>query len=85
MTCAEVVALARAQLVQIRGITQLTAVRGLPCEADSMSCGPDVPAVVTVYADLEDGRRFAVPVVFDGGIGDGLLRAGPPQAMERAP
>jgi hypothetical protein len=84
MTCAGVVAAAQGQLAQVDGITLLTVVRGLPCDVDSLACPPDVPAgiVSTVYADIADGRRIAVPVYAED---DGSLRAGPLQEMSPSP
>ncbi len=84
MTCAGVVATAQSQLAQVDGITLLTVAHGLPCDFDSLSCGPDVPrgSVSTVYADLADGRRIAVPVYAED---DGLLRAGAVQEMSPSP
>lgn len=87
MTCAEVLSLAREQLADVSGISTLTAVRGHPCQEDSLGCGPDIPAttpISTVYADLTDGRRLAVRV-FAHDDGGGPLRADPPQDMGTTP
>jgi len=84
MTCARVVAAAQGELAQVDGITLLSVAIGLPCDFDSLSCGPDVPrgTVSTVYADLPDGRRIAVPVYAED---DGSLRAGPLREMSPSP
>lgn len=84
MTCAAVLEAARDPLAQVSGITLLTVGRGHPCDVDSLACAPDVPVgtVSTVYADLADGRRIAVPVYAED---DGSLSAGPVQEMSPAP
>jgi hypothetical protein len=84
MTCATVLEAARDQLAEVDGIMLVTVARGLPCDVDSLSCGPDVArgTVSSVYADLADGRRVAVPVYAED---DGSLRAGPMHEMSPSP
>jgi hypothetical protein len=60
ITCDGVLTAAREQLAGTRGITKLTAVRGIHCLPAPAGC-PDTP-VVTLYADLSDGRQLYVSV-----------------------
>ena len=85
MRCAEVLDMAGTQLGGVGEISRLTVSHGIPCPIEAMSCGPDVPpgVVSTVYADLADGRRFAVPVY--PADGDEAMHAGPLQEMGAAP
>jgi hypothetical protein len=85
MRCGEVVDVAGTQLADVGEITRLTVSRGVPCPIDEAVSCPDTPpgAVSTVYADLADGRLVAIPVY--AADGDGPLRAGALQEMDRAP
>jgi hypothetical protein len=76
MSCEELLDAAREQLAEVDGITQLSAVEGVPCPRDAAVSCPDVPAgtVWTVYADLADGRVLAVRIVSE----NGSLSADPP-------
>ena len=80
MTCEEVLETAREQFAGVRGITKLTAVRGIRCPQAPAGC-PDAP-VVTLYADLTDGRQLYVSVARHE---DGSLTAQPAEAVESAP
>jgi hypothetical protein len=84
MRCEEVLAEARTQLVDVGDVTLLTVAAGIPCPVDEAVSCLAVPrgTVSTVYADLRDGTRIAVPV-YRGD--DGSLRARPAQDMGRTP
>lgn len=86
MRCDEVVDAAATQLGDVGQISRLTVAPGVPCPIDEAVSCPDVPrgSLATVYADLADGRRLAVPVTI-ADDGDGSLHAGPPQEMRPAP
>jgi hypothetical protein len=80
-SCEEVLAVAGERLPDGVGITRLTAQRGIHCPYEGPVSCPDAP-VVTVYADLIDGRHLYVSVRLDG---DGSVRAEPARAVEPAP
>jgi len=61
------------------GIERLTLSEGIVCPPAPASC-PFTPSVVTVYADLRDGRAMAVMVDLQD---DGSLRARPGEAVIR--
>jgi hypothetical protein len=80
MTCDGVLAAAGAELAALPAIRTLTAVRGIHCPDDDVSC-PNAP-VVTVYADLADGRQVYVSVALGR---DGTLTARPAEDVEGHP
>jgi hypothetical protein len=86
LRCDEVIEAAAAELGEVGRISRLTVADGPPCPIDEAVSCPDTPAgaVATVYADLADGRRFAV-AVHPADDGSGALRADAPQDMGRAP
>lgn len=81
MRCEAVIAVAQPRLAGTPGIARLTAVPGIHCPSAPASC-PFTPFVVTVYADLVDGRRLYVMVGLEE---DGSLSAQPAQAVEHGP
>jgi hypothetical protein len=59
-TCDQILEAARGELPEAMQIEKLTAVQGIHCPS-SAEC-PYTPFVVTVYADLIDGRQVYVSV-----------------------
>ena len=79
LRCDEVLAVARDKLPGDTGIAQLEARQGMHCPEDEPISCPHTPAVVTVYADLLDGRRVFVSVGLEQ---DGSLSAQPARPVE---
>lgn len=79
-TCDGVLDAARSELPAAWEVARLTAVQGIHCPPFA-GC-PFTPFVVTVYADLVDGRRLYVSVDLDE---NGSLRARPAEVVEPDP